>query len=163
MIAFLDIEASGLGAGSWPVEIGWALPYGRERNGAVLIKPIAEWTHWDEVAEMHFHRITRDQLRLEGHSPAEALDLIEAALAGCEVYVSDPAEDRSWFNRLVLAAGRNTSLKLHDAGPFLEAQALRRRHNLSAVRRDVANRFPHRHRAEADARQIAEVWRALVR
>jgi hypothetical protein len=159
----MDIEASGLGTGSWPVEIGWALPFGPKRNGAVLIRPVPEWTHWSSVAETHFHKISRQTLDREGMAPGEALARVEEALYGCEIYVEDPAEDRTWFSRLVAAAGRETALRLHDAHGLFEAQALRRRHNLTDIRREVSVRFPHSHRAGADALQLAEIWRRLAR
>jgi hypothetical protein len=95
VLAFMDIEASGLGTGSWPVEIGWALPFGPKRNGAVLIRPVPEWTHWSSVAETHFHKISRQTLDREGMAPGEALARVEEALYGCEIYVEDPAEDCS--------------------------------------------------------------------
>lgn len=163
MIAFLDIEASGFGPGSWPVEIGWAFPFDRKRNGSVLVRPIPAWTHWDMTSQSNCHGLSRDFLEKEGSLPAEALGHIEDALSGCTIYVQDPEYDRSWFRVLVEAAGRDSTIRLNDAGALFEARALRRRHNLSAIRRDVAARFPHSHRAEADARQMAEIWRALVR
>jgi hypothetical protein len=163
MIAFLDIEASGIHPDSWPVEIGWALPFGGELNGDVLIRPMPEWTHWSMLAERHFHKISRATLERDGLPPGEALSRIEGALYGCEVYVEDVEEDRVWFNRLVAATGRETTLRLQDARAMFEAQALRRRHSLADIRRHVAARFPHRHRAQADARQMAEIWRNLVR
>lgn len=162
MIAFLDIEASGLGQGSWPVECGWALPWGRERDGSVLVRPLPTWTHWDTVAEQHFHRISQETLERDGLHPSEALEVIETALFACEVYVADPAEDRRWFARLG-EGGRTPRLTLHDANGLLEAQAMKRRMDLRRVREDVARRFPHAHRAHADARQLAEVWRVLSR
>jgi hypothetical protein len=32
MLAFLDIEASGLSDHSYPIEIGWAIPFGEEHS-----------------------------------------------------------------------------------------------------------------------------------
>ena len=48
----LDIEASGFGSGSYPIEIGFS---GRHGEGwCSLIRPEAEWTHWDlDAARVH--------------------------------------------------------------------------------------------------------------
>jgi hypothetical protein len=44
-IAFVDMEASGLGSASFPTEIGWALVRddGSVESGSVLIRPPARW------------------------------------------------------------------------------------------------------------------------
>ncbi len=45
----LDVEASGFGRDSYPVEIGYAMP-----NGSCfcsLVRPEPHWTHWDPEAQ----------------------------------------------------------------------------------------------------------------
>ena len=50
-LAFIDVEASGLNEGSFPIEIGWAVLGGTA--GGLLIRPDATWLHdaWDKTAE----------------------------------------------------------------------------------------------------------------
>ena len=48
----LDVEASGFGRNSYPIEIGFVLPNGHAYCS--LVKPEAHWTHWDVQAEIHF-------------------------------------------------------------------------------------------------------------
>lgn len=55
----LDIEASGFGRGSYPIEVGIARADGS--CCAFLIQPLDEWTHWDPKAEL-LHGISRDRL-----------------------------------------------------------------------------------------------------
>ena len=53
-VALLDVEASGLGDGSDPIEIGWVLLDGT--SGSVLVAPLEEWLagEWDKLAaEVH--------------------------------------------------------------------------------------------------------------
>ena len=53
--ALIDLEASGLGAESYPIELGWALP-DTGAVGAVLIAPPDAWTSrdWDpEIGRAH--------------------------------------------------------------------------------------------------------------
>jgi len=105
-IAFLDIEASGLGEGSWPVQIGWSAPFDRHLDGEVLVRPTPDWTHWAPIAQARFHGIGRERLQREGIDPALVLDCLESELRRFEIYVSDPEHDRAWFARLVAAGGR---------------------------------------------------------
>lgn len=56
MFIFLDIEASGLGSGSFPVEIAWVSEGGAEESH--LIRPAPGWTQWSRRAEA-LHGITR--------------------------------------------------------------------------------------------------------
>ncbi len=52
----IDIEASGFGRNSYPIEVGYVLPDGRA--GCMLVAPAPGWTHWDESAAQ-VHGITR--------------------------------------------------------------------------------------------------------
>ena len=76
--AFIDVEASGLGRGSYPIEIGISLASG-DRH-CWLIRPPAHWTHWDPGAEA-VHHISRARL-IERGRPAEevAAELNEQAV-----------------------------------------------------------------------------------
>ena len=58
----LDIEASGFGRGSYPIEVGLARADGSVC--AFLIQPQNEWTHWDPKAEL-LHGISRSRLERE--------------------------------------------------------------------------------------------------
>lgn len=45
----IDVDASGFGDTSYPIEVGVALEQGRKF--CTLISPAPERTHWDEAAE----------------------------------------------------------------------------------------------------------------
>ena len=47
--AVLDVEASGFGRESYPIEVGYVLSGGQ--TYCSLIRPLPEWTHWDPQAE----------------------------------------------------------------------------------------------------------------
>ena len=53
----IDVEASGFGNGSYPIEVGVALD--DDTKFCSLIHPAPEWDHWDDEAEK-VHRIARD-------------------------------------------------------------------------------------------------------
>lgn len=90
----IDIEASGFGRGSYPIEIGFVLPDGR--GDCMLIRPIAAWRHWDPAAEA-LHHISRDLLRRHGQPVGDVVERLERQLHGRTVY-SD-----GWGERLHLA------------------------------------------------------------
>ena len=62
----IDIEASGFGSYSYPIEVG-VVKYDGERYCA-LIKPEPDWDHWCDKAEA-VHGISRDLLSEHGKSP----------------------------------------------------------------------------------------------
>ena len=56
---FVDVEASGFGSLSYPIEIGIALPDGNRY--CTLIAPAPSWVHWDPKAEA-LHGLSRERL-----------------------------------------------------------------------------------------------------
>ncbi len=113
---FVDLEASGLVPGSYPVEVGWArpraLPWGRcaIEVGSVLVRPEAAWLSsggWDPAAEA-VHGLSREVLRRDGLPAAEVCDLLDREFGGCTV-VTDTgggSVDDMWLAVLYEAAGR---------------------------------------------------------
>jgi hypothetical protein len=77
-VAFIDLEASGLGSASFPTEVGWT--FVREdmsiESGSCLIRPVARWTRhanaWSAAAEA-LTGITREMLDRDGLPPGEAV------------------------------------------------------------------------------------------
>ncbi len=59
----IDIEASGFGHDSYPIEVGYVLADGRAR--CMLVAPVPGWTHWDESAAQ-VHGITGAALQAHG-------------------------------------------------------------------------------------------------
>src|SRR3954468_2528729 len=75
----IDIEASGFGRGSYPIEIGFVLPDGTAY--CTLIVPDESWTHWDGDAE-RIHGISRALLQRHGRSASEVANELNQRLAG---------------------------------------------------------------------------------
>jgi len=86
--------------------------------------------------------------------------LVEA-VRGHAVYAADPAFDGYWLDQLATAAGEATPFVVGDAGKLFEATAAGRGVSLDAVRVEAERRRPRVHRAEADAKLLAEVWVCL--
>lgn len=147
--AVLDVEASGFGRNSYPIEIGFVLPNGH--SFCSLIYPEPEWTHWDPQAET-IHHISRDLLLERGRPVMEVARLLNAQLVGQTVYSDGWANDYSWLNALFDVAGISPHFKLESLrGLLLEDEA----NHWHEVKAQVASeRGPQRHRASADARLL---------
>lgn len=143
----LDIEASGLGARSYPIEIGLALP--DDRSYSRLILPEPDWTHWSDEAQA-IHHIDRDQLRDKGRPAAEIAGELNELLAGQLVYSDGWANDYSWLALLFDAAGCSPRFRVENLRSLLREDQLARWHPCKdQISADLA---AGRHRASTDAR-----------
>jgi hypothetical protein len=156
--AFLDIEASGFGRGSYPIEVGFVLTDGSA--WCTLVRPEPGWTHWDAAAEA-LHGIARATALSHGRSVADAADELNRRLRGLTVYSDGWAHDYAWLALLFDAAGREPAFKLdHLRNALGEADAI----GWQAARQRMVTAKPMtRHRASNDARLLQLTWLALRR
>jgi len=153
----LDIEASGFGRGSYPIEIGFVLPDGTA--WCTLITPDEGWTHWDGEAE-RVHGISRSLLVRHGRGAREVAVELNQRLCGRSVYCDNWAHDYAWLARLFESADASPSFKLCHLRELMSENAAAR---FDATRDRVARELHlRRHRASSDARvlqmSIAKVW-----
>jgi hypothetical protein len=153
----LDIEASGFGRGSYPIEIGVVLPDGTAY--CTLIVPADDWTHWDGEAE-RMHGISRELLLRHGRHVREVAEELNRQLAESVVYCDNWAHDYPWLARLFDAAGLQPRFRLHHLRELLDETAAAR---FDSARDMVARSLLlRRHRASSDARVLQlSVARAL--
>ena len=147
----IDIEASGFGGRSYPIEVGYVLPDGRA--ACMLVRPAPDWTHWDERAEQ-LHGITRTLLDRHGREPQEVARALNRDLAVLVVYCDGWAHDYTWLAALFEEAGLVPAFKLESVSVLLDETHLNR---LDQARRDaVAGMGLQRHRASNDARALQQ-------
>ncbi|WP_240656895.1 exonuclease domain-containing protein [Neptunomonas marina] len=139
----LDIEASGLGPRSYPIEIAWA-DSGSDEHDTFLINPneVEQWSDWDEKAQS-IHNIPRESL-VSGLSVREACSRLNARLAGCTVICDALEFDYFWMRRLFDAARMNPAFKLAGLDAVLRPEQL-------IYYRIVAKAEVRKHRALDDA------------
>jgi len=156
--AFLDIEASGFGRDSYPIEIGFVLPDGEA--WCTLVRPEPEWTHWDPAAAL-LHGITRDLALRHGRPAVDVARDLPRRLRGLTVYSDGWAHDYAWLALLFEAGGRAPAFRLdHLRNTLGEAEA----QAWQATRQRVLDERPiARHRASSDARVLQLTWSALRR
>lgn len=143
----IDIEASGFGRDSYPIEVGYVL--GDGRTYCTLIKPAPGWTHWDPAAEKT-HRISRETVVRHGRDPVEVASHLNDQLHGSVVYCDGWAHDYAWLNLLFDQAGFPPAFRLDNLRSLLtEREAA----FWGTLKQQVTteSRLP-RHRASADAR-----------
>jgi hypothetical protein len=152
----LDIEASGFGHGSYPIEVGFVMADGK--SCCMLIQPLPQWTHWDVAAE-RLHRISRETLLKYGRPPAEVVETLNSKLFGCTVYTDGWAHDYTWLALLFDVVHRVPSFRLESLRALLSEDESARWH---LAKQDVANAMTlERHRASADARLLQATFMRL--
>lgn len=145
----IDVEASGFGRGSYPIEVG--LAFSDEDSESHLIRPARGWDHWDPEAEA-VHGISRELLLREGASVVEVAALLNARLAGNRVYSDAWSFDTSWVARLFDAAGFSQHFRIDTIRSLLSEAEVQ---CWQEARRQVeAEAGGVRHRAGSDARLL---------
>lgn len=164
-VAFVDFESTGLHAASFPIEAGIAYDDENEPE-SWLIRPTDEWKSWGWGYQAEaVHGIPLSQIEIEGLPVGEVCKLMSRAMAG-HVAVSDSIlVDGAWCARLFEAAGIPMPFDFVPLDPVLEAMA-----SAAGIPEDEAQfsfaafrkTFPARHRAGADAKDLARGVRAAV-
>jgi hypothetical protein len=145
----LDIEASGFGRHSYPIEVGYVMPDGRA--ACMLVRPTPEWTHWDPAAEK-VHGIVRSTLVAHGQAVRDVALALNRDLTGHTVYCDGWAHDYPWLAALFDAAGLRAGFRLESVSALLDEARLAR---LDAARQSaLLDMGLTRHRASNDARAL---------
>lgn len=153
----MDIEASGLGRNSYPIEIAFVMPDGEQHD--YLIKPPAAWDHWDARAES-LHGITRDKLQREGFQPWDIASEMNDLLAGKTVYSDAWGNDMPWVARIFEAASLPQLFQINAITSLLPPRSLERWSGELSYQHSQLNR--RRHRALTDAIAIQRAFAALT-
>ncbi len=153
---FIDIEASGFGHDSYPIEIGVAFSDGSQYSS--LIKPAPHWQYWDPHAES-IHGIDRQQLLRDGASASVVAKELNELLAGQTAYSDGWVVDKPWLDQLFRASSQDPKFWLSPVELILsEAQMV----SWQATREALLPTFTGRlHRAGSDARLNQMTWQTL--
>lgn len=154
-IAFIDLEACGLGPKSWPIEVGWVFDNWPVRS--TLIRPADNWPleAWEKTAEA-LHGIALSDVISKGMPVLETALMLNAAFANVDVYSDSPDYDGFWLYRLFEAAGVAANFTLLDFAGLIERMTDRAPADLVAA---ASQTHPHTHRADSDVRHMVEIYR----
>lgn len=154
----LDIEASGFGRGSYPIEVGLARADGSVC--AFLIQPLDEWTHWDPKAEL-LHGISRNRLQREGYPVRQVACWLNDELSDIGIAYSDSwGYDNTWLSLLFHHAGMLPAFRLEALRRLLsEAQLERWSDTKETIIREQGIL---RHRAGEDALLLQQTYQRTL-
>jgi len=153
----LDIEASGFGAHSYPIEVGFVLPDGG--SWCSLIRPEPGWDHWDDAAQT-VHGVSRTLLARHGRSASEVAGALNERLGGRIVYCDAWGHDYPWLAKLFDAAGRRPAFRLEHLHRLLDDRDAPRFAQFKQALAAEQGRL--RHRASTDARVLQNAWRQTM-
>lgn len=149
----LDIEASGFGKGSYPIEVGFITS--DKQLQCTLIKPEAGWTGWCVEAEK-IHGIKRSILVEKGKPIRDVASWLNTCLDGQTVYSDAWLNDMCWLGRLYEEAELCQSFRLESLLSLISEEE---REIWAEVYQSVlAETKLIRHRASTDARLIQETY-----
>lgn len=153
----IDLEASGFGSASYPIEVGFVLPNGRLE--CTLIRPEPSWTHWDDSAS-EIHGISRELLLAFGKPVKEVALWLNDQLRGLTVYTDAWGHDYAWLATLYDAADMNPTFTLeHLVSITPECGADRWKEAHSEVAQELGLK---RHRASNDALMLQRTWLRIM-
>lgn len=145
----IDIEASGFGRHSYPIEVGYVREDGQ--GWCSLIRPAPDWLHWDADAE-RVHGIARTALLEHGRPAVEVARRLNDDLGGRTVYCDGWAHDYTWLAQLFECAGLVPRFRLESVNKLLDDARLAQ---LDTLRADGFGALGiARHRASSDARAL---------
>ncbi|WP_414476429.1 hypothetical protein [Microvirga sp. M2] len=165
-VLFLDIEASGLGSASFPIEIGWVID---DEAGpeSFLVRPHATWalaSGWS-AASAEIHGITPALLETQGLSVEEACTRLNDLARGRLVVSDAHRHDDWWLGRLYAAAGREKAWAVGDVerlyGGLAQAANVDPAEAAHLLAR-IEQIYPHPHRAGPDALRLAKAARVIA-
>ncbi|MGB0466574.1 MAG: hypothetical protein ACPGF7_03455 [Pontibacterium sp.] len=155
-VVYIDIEASGLGAESYPIEIAWRCVASGDSDD-FYINPESEaagWDYWDEFAE-ELHGIERETLLKDGVGIFQACMRLNTALKG-KTIVSDAFEfDAFWMRRLFQQADITPLFSMAGLEYLLTSEQL-------IQYRFIARSQYRRHRAMQDVDDLIKAVNAVI-
>lgn len=149
----VDLEASGFGSYSYPIEVGVVTSAGDAF--CQLISPPKEWTHWDQEAET-LHGITMGVLRQHGQPVYEVANKLNQKLYGTTIYSDGWVVDKPWLIKLFSAAKISMQFTISPIEVLLDESQM---NMWQLTKEDIVKELKlTRHRASADAKVIQETF-----
>jgi len=149
----VDVEASGFGSRSYPIEVGLALEL--DERYCSLIIPAPDWTHWDTAAQK-LHRIARETLRVHGKPLSRVAKDLNRILGESTVYTDGWSVDKPWITRLFNEAGVSRAFAVSPLERILTEAQMEIWHE---TKKEIISTLDlSRHRASTDAFIVQETF-----
>lgn len=151
--AMIDLEASGFGKGSYPIEVAYALA--DKSIVSYLIRPQPDWQHWCMEAQ-EIHGISKEQLMAEGQHVVEVATTLNQKLEGLTLYSDAWGFDSPWLARLFDAAKVPQRFQIESLNRLLTDEQLEDFHCIKKSLWQELN--ISRHQAANDVRVLQESY-----
>jgi hypothetical protein len=162
---FLDVEATGFGPNSYPIEIAWNDEHGEIHRCLIDPTSVPSWTEWGVEAE-RVHGIDRERLLRNGWPPEYVANRLVEDLRGKTIYTDAPDYDARWVGKLFSAIGQPLPFHFeHSDELFLSVvcspndfvwQAMV---EIDKLKREVAAVSSGKHSAGYDVGYLLQLWR----
>lgn len=156
-IATLDLEASALGEGSYPIEVGVALIQDATqpiRTWSTMIRPTPAWLSdgfWSP-ASARVHGLPLETIKQQGHAVEDVCDLLNGMLKSASIVATDaPRYDQDWLDTLFKAADREQLFTLYHFEVLTSGLSPDQHRHFGYL----LSRDPIPHRAGPDALRLA--------
>lgn len=149
----MDLEASGFGFDSYPIEVGVVLE--NDSRYCSLISPATEWTHWDDNAEA-VHQIDRELLFNHGKKLEQVTEELNHLLSGKTVYTDGWVVDKPWLLKLFEKSKKTPSFHISALELILTEEQTELWHETK--NKLISELNIKRHRASNDAYIVQQTW-----
>lgn len=149
----IDVEASGFGPFSYPIEVGVINQQGEKY--CRLVKPLKDWAHWDIKAQ-ELHGISREALIKKGLPIQQLCQELNVFLNQQTVYSDGWVVDQPWLIKLFHSAHIPMEFHISPLEMILNEGQMAIWHN---VKDNIVSQNVHeRHRASGDASIIQSTF-----
>jgi hypothetical protein len=154
--SIIDVEASGFGNNSYPIEVGVVRSDGEKY--CKLIRPFDDWTFWDNEAQ-NIHGINRDLLFTIGESGVQVCLELNAFIGQETIFSDGWVVDSPWLQTLFARAQVEMSFKISALDIILKEVQI---NNWDAAKREVILSLNiERHRASNDALIVQQTFKKI--
>ena len=162
---FMDLEATGFGPESYPIEVAWSDGQGEINRYLINPASVPGWDSWDDEAE-RVHGLERSRLLRNGWPADFVADRVSEALAGHKVYSDAPDYDARWLGRLFTAVDRPMPFAFEHVDELL-LRTMRRADEpiwqvvarIDRLKQRVKDLSAGKHSAGYDVGYLVQLWR----
>lgn len=159
MLITLDVEASSLKNESYPIQIGFTkMVDSKFVTTEFMIKPIPEWTDWDEETELYIHNISRRDIENDGLDIYHCCKMLNTQLSGHIVIVDSEDFDNFWINKLYDAANMKRDFQLINIEKYL----YQHKGVTNSTYEDERENYSFSHQAGEDSVMIMQILTSLI-
>ncbi len=152
----IDVEASGFGEGSYPIEVGLAME--DSSSHCFLIKPEAGWQHWDKNSEK-LHGVSRATLIEHGRDVQDICAELNILLEGKTVYSDGWSYDQTWLHLLFNTAEQLMCFRIQSLVYLFDESQMDNWHSEKIAMLEKTQ--IKRHRASNDALLLQRTYQAI--